>query len=75
MNKKRERFIELAEKRVQKALHNIGLIGNLSNKSAYEYNEDEINQIFRAIHKELDVAKSRFKAKRSNDVPSFKIRK
>ena len=73
MNKKREKFVELAEKRVEKTLHNLKLIGNLSNKSAYEYDEADINQIFRAIQKELDVAKSRFKTSRSSDGPSFKI--
>lgn len=75
MNKKRDKFIQLAEKRVEKTLHNLKLIGNLSNKSAYEYDESDINQIFKAIQKELDVAKSRFKTTRSSDGTSFKIGK
>lgn len=75
MNKKRDKFIQLAEKRVEKTLHNLKLIGNLSNKSAYEYEESDINQIFKAIQKELDVAKSRFKTTRSSDGTSFKIGK
>ena len=73
MRNKREKFISLAEKRVSKTLHNLKLIGNLSNKSAYEYSDADITEIFKALQKELDVAKARFKITRRKDEPSFKI--
>jgi len=57
---KRQKFIQLAEARVARALNDIRLIGNLSNRSAYEYADDDIRKIFRALQKELDAAKSRF---------------
>lgn len=60
MRDKREKFVQLAESRVNRAIKDIRLIGNLSNRSAYSYTEDDIRKIFRAISKELDAAKGRF---------------
>ena len=60
MRDKRQKFIQLAEARVARALNDIRLIGNLSNRSAYEYVDDDVRKIFRALQKELEAAKSRF---------------
>lgn len=60
MRDKRGKFVELAESRVNRAIKDIRLIGNLSNRSAYAYSEDDIRKIFRALQKELHGAKSRF---------------
>ena len=56
----REKFIELTEKRVTKTLDSIRLIGNLSDKRYYEYDEKDVNQIFMALSKELSASKNRF---------------
>jgi hypothetical protein len=60
MRDKRKKFIELAEARVTKAIGQLRLIGNLSNRSAYEFNDDDIRKIFRALQKEIETAKARF---------------
>lgn len=60
MSVKREKFVELAEARVNKALKDMQLIGNLSNRSAYEYSEADVRKIFSALQRGLDAAKSRF---------------
>ena len=57
---KRGKFKSLAESRVNRAIKDIRLIGNLSNRSAYAYGEEDIRKIFRALQKELDAAKNRF---------------
>jgi hypothetical protein len=57
---KRAKFIELAEARVNRAIKDIQLIGNLSNRSAYQFDEEDVRKVFRALQKELDVAKARF---------------
>lgn len=57
---KHEKFIRLAEARTNKALDQIKLIGNLSDKSTYEFSEEEVNKIFAHIEKEMKIAKSRF---------------
>ena len=60
MRDKRGKFKSLAESRVNRAIKDIRLIGNLSNRSAYAYGEGDVRKIFRALQKELDAAKNRF---------------
>jgi hypothetical protein len=60
MPAKREKFVELAEKRVSRALNDLRLIGNLSNKSAYDFTEEDVKKIFRVLQREMDAAKSKF---------------
>lgn len=66
MRDKRQKFIQLAEARVARALNDIRLIGNLSNRSAYAYADDDVRKIFRALQKELDTAKARFGSEASS---------
>lgn len=58
---KHNKFIKLAEKRVSKLLHQLKLIGNLSNRSSYYYTEGEIKRIFNSIDKEMKRIKNLFK--------------
>ena len=60
MTQKRENFVRLAEARVNRALREIRLIGNLSNRGAYQYADADIRQIFKALQRELEAAKARF---------------
>ena len=60
MRDKRGKFIELATNRVTRTIKDIRLIGNLSNRSAYEYTEDDIKKITKTLQKELDLMKLRF---------------
>ncbi len=57
---KRAKFIELANKRVTRALRDIRLIGNLSNRSSYDYSEDDARKIVRALQKEIETLRTRF---------------
>ncbi len=45
MRDKRQKFIELAEARVGKALKDLQLIGNLCNKSAYEFTGADVRTV------------------------------
>lgn len=56
----RQKFIRLANKRVSTALKAISLIGNLSNKSNYDYADADVAKIFRALNDEIQRAKTRF---------------
>ncbi len=60
MNTKRERFKRLAEQRTNAVMHKLRVLGNCSNRSAYEYTEEEINKIFSTIEKMLRETKSKF---------------
>ena len=59
-NSNRQKFISLAEKRVRRAIKDLRLIGNLSNRSNYSYEEDDVRQILGALQKELKRLKTRF---------------
>jgi transcription elongation GreA/GreB family factor len=60
MKDKRAKFIELATNRVNRVINDLRLIGNLSNRSAYEYADEDIKKITRTIQRELDLMRSRF---------------
>ena len=60
MRDKRGKFIELATNRVNRTVKDIRLIGNLSNRSAYEYSEEDVKKIARTLQRELDLMKLRF---------------
>ena len=60
MAHKRDKFVELAEARVNKTLKDIQLIGNLSNTGAYEFTDADIRKIFSALQRAVDSAKARF---------------
>jgi len=57
---KSAKFIELAEKRVNKTLNELKLIKNLSNKNYYEYTDDQAKKIIRALQQEMDLIKKSF---------------
>lgn len=59
----RKKFKELAEQRVTKALKQIKLIGNLSNRSNYAYDDKDVRKIHKALKTALDEMKGRFDSK------------
>lgn len=60
----RQKFIRLAEKRVSRAIDDIRLIGNLSDRSNYEYDDEQVGEIFSALRAEMTACSKRFKAAR-----------
>jgi hypothetical protein len=73
MSQKREKFVRLAENRVNRALREIRLIGNLSNRGAYTYSDADVRQIFKAIQRDLDSAKARFTGDGGSGDNEFKL--
>lgn len=57
-----ERFKRIAAKRTNEILEKIRILGNCSNKSSYEYTEEEVNKIFGELDKQLRLTKARFSA-------------
>lgn len=58
----REKFIRLANSRVNNALKAIQLIGNLSNRSNYEFSEKDVEKIFAALLAQVRACRERFQA-------------
>ncbi len=73
MSQKRDNFVRLAEARVNRALREIRLIGNLSNRSAYEFEDADIRKVFGTLQKGLDAAKSRFADAENGSASTFKL--
>lgn len=73
MDDRREKFVRLAEQRVNRALREIRLIGNLSNRSAYSSTDEDVKKIFRALQKELDTARARFEKGDGQSGNMFKL--
>jgi hypothetical protein len=57
---RKQRFERLATRRVNRILNDLRLLGNLSNRSSYDYTENEIKKIFIAIEYSTKNAKSKF---------------
>ena len=55
-----QRFKRLAEQRVNVILDKLRLLGQLSNRSNYDYTDGQVETIFKAIQKEFNAAKSKF---------------
>jgi methyl-accepting chemotaxis protein len=69
-----EKFKKLANKRVNNALKSIGLIGNLSNRSNYDYTDQEVGKIFKALEEEVQNCRQRFDfAKKSTNNIKFTL--
>ena len=62
METKRQKFLRLANARTNKIIETIRLLSNLSNKSNYDYDELDIDKIFKAIDKEVKIAKNEFRS-------------
>ena len=68
-----KKFIELAEKRVRRALKDIKLIGNLSNRSTYSYTDEDAKKINRALQNAVNEVKERFERKGEEEEIEFKL--
>lgn len=57
---RRKSFVKLAEKRVNKTIKNIKLIGNLADRSNYCYDDDQVVKIIDALESEMIQLRARF---------------
>ncbi len=58
---KREKFTRLAESRMNNALKQISLIGNLANTSAYEYDTQDVDKILKTLRSAVNELEVTFK--------------
>ena len=55
-----EHFVELANKRVPKALKSLDLVGNLANRSNYTFPEEQANLIKKALKEKVNEVCRKF---------------
>ena len=59
---KREKFVRLAEKRTTEALNAIRKIGNLSNRRIYDYQDEDIKKICKALRDSISEVEGKFQS-------------
>ena len=60
MGKNRDKFVELAEKRVSRVVKDLRLIGNLSNRTNYSYSDEDVKKIIGTLKAEITKIQKRF---------------
>lgn len=68
-----QKFKELATKRVNRTIKDLRLIGNLSNKNAYKYDDAQAKKIIKVLQKEVDALKAKFTGGDGDDDDYFKL--
>ena len=70
----RHAFVRLAEARTNKILKGLELLGNLSNKSNYSYEDEDVKKIFKAIGEKSAAVSAKFKVQtKARDGNEFKL--
>lgn len=59
---KRDRFKSVASRRVQKVLDDLESLSKCANKSTYEYTEEEVRKMMRAVNDKVGQLKAAFSA-------------
>ena len=69
--KKTERFVKIAEKRTERVLDSLRLLGQCSNRRSYGYTDDQVNKIFREIRRCVRQTEGKFRE--TNSRKSFRL--
>jgi len=72
-NSRRERFVALAEKRVTRAIKDLRLIGNLSNRTNYSYAAEDVRKIVSVLENEVKALRRRFELRKDPEEIIFKL--
>jgi len=71
MESKEDKFKRLANSRVNNAIKQLDLIGNLSNSASYDYSDDEVRKIMSTLNQK--VKEISFKFQESLKKEKFKL--
>ena len=69
----RKKFVVLAEKRVTRALRDLRLIGNLSNRSNYRYTDEDARKICKVLRDAVEEVRARFERRGDDRSTTFKL--
>jgi hypothetical protein len=69
---KAAKFVEVAQKRVAKAIQAVRLIGNLASPN-YVYTPEQVDKVIMGLQAEIDMLYEAFKAKKTKEKVSFKL--
>jgi hypothetical protein len=72
-SRKRDKFVQLAERRTINAIKAIRIIGKLGNKSAYEFDDADVRKIVGALSREVEALKTRMTSTGGKETIDFKL--
>lgn len=70
---KKDRFKNVAGRRVQKVLDDIESLSKCANKSTYEYSDDEVRKMLKAINEKVILLKAAFTASSKSGKQTFEF--
>lgn len=69
----RDKFIRLAESRTVKSIKSLRLIGKLSDRSNYTYDEQDVKKIINILRAEITVLQQKFENSKTDQEITFKL--
>ena len=70
---KKDRFKNVAGRRVQKVLDDIDSLSKCANKSTYEYSDEEVKKMIRAITEKMALLKIAFSTSSKSGKQTFEF--
>jgi hypothetical protein len=70
---RRESFVRLAEARTTRALHDLQLISNLANRNNYDYTQEDVTAILKALELAVRGVRESFAKADRAEKPRFKL--
>ncbi|MGN6477071.1 MAG: hypothetical protein ACTHKV_07590 [Flavipsychrobacter sp.] len=70
---KKERFKSVASRRVQKVLDDMESLAKCANKNTYEYSDDDVKKMMRAITDKLSLLRAAFEANSKSGKQTFEF--
>ncbi|HCL06022.1 MAG TPA: hypothetical protein DHW64_08695 [Chitinophagaceae bacterium] len=73
LSAKKERFKNVAGRRVQKVLDDIESLAKCSNRSTYDYTDEEVRKMLRAINEKVTQLKIAFNSNSKSGKQTFEF--
>jgi len=70
---KRDRFLTVASRRVQNVLDHMDNLSKCSNKSTYEYDEEDVRKMMGAINNQIKMLNNAFSANKKAGKQTFEF--
>lgn len=72
-NLKRDRFVNVAGRRVQKVLDSLDSLSKCANRNNYEFDEEDISKMIKAIKEKIKLLESSYTSNTKTDKNSFQF--
>lgn len=70
---KKDRFKNVAGRRVQKVLDDIESLSKCANRSTYDYTDDDVRKMLRAINEKVTLLKAAFNSNSKSGKQTFEF--